>query len=168
MTDLQVLNNWERVLDVLYRCNLRLSASKTIINPQSTTVLGWIWSTGPLKASPHHIAMLASPPAPKTVKTRCWCRDPPIRLCHPQCPHAPLDLLGYEVIIANSALHTSMTIYHLISSAHLCNNYQLFTEVEVEIIVHKTEHKRWFYSYVTHLFLQWLRAQKPCEMPGGE
>ena len=30
-----LLHNWRRVLQALYRCNLRLSASKTIINPKS-------------------------------------------------------------------------------------------------------------------------------------
>ena len=68
-TQTNLLNNWERVLHVcaLYQCNLHLSLSKTIINPQSTTVLVYIWNAGILKASPHRIAMLASCPAPKTV-----------------------------------------------------------------------------------------------------
>ena len=64
-TDL--LNNWKRVLGALSQCNLRLSASKTIINPKSTTILGWIWSAGTLKASPHRVATLSSCPAPETV-----------------------------------------------------------------------------------------------------
>ena len=34
----------------------------------------------------------------------------------------PLALVGYEIIIANSALCTSLAIYHLISNAHLWNN----------------------------------------------
>ena len=28
----------------LYRCDLQLLASKTIITPKTTTILGWIWS----------------------------------------------------------------------------------------------------------------------------
>ena len=40
--------------------NLCLSAVKTVINPKSTTILGWIWNCGTLKASPHRIAALAS------------------------------------------------------------------------------------------------------------
>jgi len=32
----------------------------------------------------------------------------------------PLALVGYEMIIANSALRTSLAIYHLISNAPLC------------------------------------------------
>ena len=36
----ELLQNWQRVLDALQRCNLHLSASKTIIGPQSTTILG--------------------------------------------------------------------------------------------------------------------------------
>ena len=34
----------------------------------------------------------------------------------------PLALVGYEMIIANSALRTSLAIYHLISNARSGNN----------------------------------------------
>ena len=37
----------------------------------------------------------------------------------------PLALIGYEMIIANSALQASLAIYHLISNAHLWNNILL-------------------------------------------
>ncbi|EDO36795.1 predicted protein [Nematostella vectensis] len=40
-TPTELLNNWQRVHDVLYKCNLRLSAAKTVIDRQSTTALGW-------------------------------------------------------------------------------------------------------------------------------
>ena len=66
-TPFELLENGQRVLQTLYQCDLRLSASKTVINPKSTTVLGWIWSSGTLQASPHRIATLASCPAPETV-----------------------------------------------------------------------------------------------------
>lgn len=45
-TPQELLRNWRSVLQALYRCDLRLSASKTIVNPPSTTILGWIWSAG--------------------------------------------------------------------------------------------------------------------------
>ena len=64
----ELLSNWVRVLQALHDCNLRLSASKTVIAPKSTTILGWIWTQGSLSASPHRIAMLSSCPSPKTVK----------------------------------------------------------------------------------------------------
>ena len=35
----------------------------------------------------------------------------------------PLALVGYEMIIANSALCASLAIYHVISNARLWNNY---------------------------------------------
>ena len=38
----ELLSNWKKVLQALHKCDLRLSASKTIINPQSTTILGWV------------------------------------------------------------------------------------------------------------------------------
>ena len=63
----ELLQNWTKVLRALHKCALRLSASKTIINPQSTTTLGWIWNCGTLSASPHRIAALASCPEPDTV-----------------------------------------------------------------------------------------------------
>ena len=63
-----LLSNWRRVLQSLDRCNLRLSATKTIICPKSTTILGWIWSQGTLAASPHRIAVLSSCPPPQSVK----------------------------------------------------------------------------------------------------
>ena len=34
----------------------------------------------------------------------------------------PLALVGYEMIIANSAPRTSLALYHLISNAHSWNN----------------------------------------------
>ena len=61
------LQKWTKFLRALHKCDLRLSASKTIINLQSTTILGWIWNCGTLSASPHCIAALASCPAPDTV-----------------------------------------------------------------------------------------------------
>ena len=63
----ELLSNWKKVLQALHKCDLRLSAPKTIINPQSTTILGWVWNSGTLSASPHRIATLASCPPPDTV-----------------------------------------------------------------------------------------------------
>lgn len=63
----ELLLIWTRVLDQLDRCNLRLSPS-TVICPNSTTVLGWVWSQGTLSASPHRISVLSSCPLPTTVK----------------------------------------------------------------------------------------------------
>ena len=53
-------NNWRRVLQALDRCNLRLSPTKTVICPKTTSVLGWIWSQGRLSANLHRIAVLVS------------------------------------------------------------------------------------------------------------
>ena len=64
----ELLENWKKVLQALQRSNLCLSASKTVINPRSTTILGWIWSHGTLTASAHRIATLASYPRPDTVR----------------------------------------------------------------------------------------------------
>ena len=62
------LHHWERVLQALSKCNLILSASKTVIcNPKSTVILGWIWDFGTLQASPHRTVALASCSKPETV-----------------------------------------------------------------------------------------------------
>ncbi|XP_056001758.1 uncharacterized protein LOC130048742 [Ostrea edulis] len=56
----QLLENFSRVLTALNKCNIKLSASKTVIAPLRTTILGWIWQQGTLSASPHRTATLAS------------------------------------------------------------------------------------------------------------
>ena len=63
----ELLHNWSLVLHALHNSGLHLSASKTIINPRSTTILGWIWSQGQLQASPHRVSTLASCEPPKKV-----------------------------------------------------------------------------------------------------
>ena len=65
----EALENWRLVLEALHTCDLRLSASKTVICPRSTTVLGWVWSDGQISASPHRICTLATCDLPKTVKS---------------------------------------------------------------------------------------------------
>ena len=56
---IEVLTNWRRVLDLLQKNNLCLSAAKTIICPRKAVVLGWVWSNGTLQASPHKLAALS-------------------------------------------------------------------------------------------------------------
>ena len=62
-----LLSNWRKVLEALNTCDLRLSASKTVIAPKSTNILGWIWSQGTIHASPHRIATLSTCDKPSTV-----------------------------------------------------------------------------------------------------
>lgn len=64
----ELLTNWRRVLETLHKCNLKLSPTKTIICPRSTTILGWVWSQGSLSASPHRVAVLSKCPPPETVR----------------------------------------------------------------------------------------------------
>ncbi|KAL2098321.1 hypothetical protein ACEWY4_007528 [Coilia grayii] len=63
----EMLDNWTSVLCALSRCNLRLSASKTVINPRSTNILGWVWTQGTLQPSPHRVSTLATCEPPKSV-----------------------------------------------------------------------------------------------------
>ena len=63
----EVLDNWSRVLALLQKNNLRLSAVKTIICPRKATILGWVWSNGTLQACPHKLAALSSVEPPSTV-----------------------------------------------------------------------------------------------------
>lgn len=64
----ELLHNWRQVLQALHKCNLRLSASKTSINPKSAVLLSWFWNSGTLQASPHRVATLSSCSAPETVR----------------------------------------------------------------------------------------------------
>ncbi|XP_038064669.1 uncharacterized protein LOC119735050 [Patiria miniata] len=63
----ELLHNWRRVLHTLYKCDLPLSAKKTVICPKTTTILGWVWSLGTLRGSPHRVATLASCSIPEKV-----------------------------------------------------------------------------------------------------
>ena len=67
-TPQELLTNWSQILDALTKCNLRLSACKTVICPKTITILGWIWSQGSLSASPHRITALATCRSPESVK----------------------------------------------------------------------------------------------------
>lgn len=66
-TPIDLLNNFTRTLQALQRNCLNLSASKTVITQRETTILGWIWREGTLRASPHRIAGLANCQPPSTV-----------------------------------------------------------------------------------------------------
>ena len=64
----EVLDNWRRVLALLHKNSLRLSAAKTIICPRKAIVLGWVWSNGTLQASPQRLAALSSVEPPSAVQ----------------------------------------------------------------------------------------------------
>ena len=59
---------WAKVIEQLDKCNVRLSPTKTVICPKSTTILGLVWSEGQLSESPHRAAGLSSCLPPTTVK----------------------------------------------------------------------------------------------------
>ena len=50
----------------MHKNNLKLSSSKTVVCPKSTTILGWIWCNGSLSISSHKICPLLSSEPPKT------------------------------------------------------------------------------------------------------
>ena len=89
-----LLCTWEEVLQCMERNNLRLSATKTVICPTSTTILGWHWQQGTISASTHRISPLVSCEKPKTVKgLRSWCGAVKfIKTCIPQCSTLLADL----------------------------------------------------------------------------
>ena len=66
-TPRELLHNWKRVPQALHKCNLRLSAHKTIISPKTTNILAWIWNAGSLSASPHRFNTLATYTEPNTI-----------------------------------------------------------------------------------------------------
>ena len=59
-TNEDLLINWDHLLSALFHNGLRLSAPKSVIAPKSTTILGWIWSQGTIKASPHCTSALTT------------------------------------------------------------------------------------------------------------
>ena len=63
----ELIETWHRVLKSLQDSGLYLSASKTIICPRTTTILGWTCSEGKISASKHKIATLASCKLPDIV-----------------------------------------------------------------------------------------------------
>ena len=63
----ELLCNWRKVLQAFHKCNIRLAASKTIVCPKTTTILGWVWTQGSIHASSHRIATLSMCPPPETV-----------------------------------------------------------------------------------------------------
>ena len=67
-TPKELLSNLEQVLGILLENDLRLSARKTSIAPKTVTILGWVWSNGYLKASPHKLSALTECDPPKTLK----------------------------------------------------------------------------------------------------
>ena len=70
----ELLKVWEELLRRMEANNLRLSGPKTLVNPQSTPILGWKWSQGKISPLPHRISPLCSAEPPKTVKLlRSWC-----------------------------------------------------------------------------------------------
>ena len=63
----ELKDNFQLVLQKLLDNNIKLSPTKTVIAPKSVTILGWIWTSGQLKASSHKLSALTSCPPPKTV-----------------------------------------------------------------------------------------------------
>jgi hypothetical protein len=61
----ELVHNFSRLLSALQNCNLKLSPSKTVIAPSSTSVLGWTWSKSTLK---HALIASKSCQPPSTVK----------------------------------------------------------------------------------------------------
>ena len=69
----ELYNILEEVLGILLENNLRISAKKTIIAPKSVMVLGWIWRSGVLSASPHRLSALSECEPPVTAKAlKSW------------------------------------------------------------------------------------------------
>ncbi len=67
-TVMDLLANWERVLSLFEKNNLKLSPVKTVICPVTTTILGWIWTSGSIAVSRHKINPLTVCDKPATVK----------------------------------------------------------------------------------------------------
>ena len=65
----ELKQTFHKLLQRFLENNLKLSPRKTFIVPESVEVLGWIWTSGKLRASPHKLSSLANCPPPKTVSS---------------------------------------------------------------------------------------------------
>ena len=63
----ELFENFEIVLHRMLESNIKLSPTKTIIAPKSISILGWIWTSGRLSASPHRLTALSTCSPPETV-----------------------------------------------------------------------------------------------------
>ena len=59
--------NWAEVFGIMQKNNLKLKVDKTKIAPTSTTILGWNWNNGSIRAGAHKISPLATCSPPVTV-----------------------------------------------------------------------------------------------------
>lgn len=63
----ELFDNLKIILHRLMENNLKLCARKTVIAPKEVNILGWLWSAGNIRASPHRLAALAECSPPVTV-----------------------------------------------------------------------------------------------------
>jgi hypothetical protein len=63
----ELRENFQRVLQKLMENDIRLSAAKTFIAPKTVNILGWVWSAGQIRASPHRLSALSTCQKPETV-----------------------------------------------------------------------------------------------------
>ena len=69
----ELYQNFKDVLEILSQNNLKLKARKTVIAPKSVILLGWVWSHGTLRASPHKLSGLSECDPPSTIKAlKSW------------------------------------------------------------------------------------------------
>ena len=58
------LQNQQNVSQTVHKCDLCLSALKSVINLQVTANLDWVWKSGTSQASSHHFHTLPLVPSP--------------------------------------------------------------------------------------------------------
>ena len=63
----ELLESWTKVLAAFHKKHLRLSVSKTIINPKCTTIHCWTWSKGTLTGNQYQISVVCSCSPPEKV-----------------------------------------------------------------------------------------------------
>ena len=83
-----LLTKFKLVLEALQKCGLRLSPAKTEVCPRSTTILGWIWTSGELSASPpshRYICDMRTPNNSDWITLIHWCIQGPWKGASPKC-----------------------------------------------------------------------------------
>lgn len=69
----ELCKNWDRVLTICQRADIRLGPSKVTIAPKTTKILGWTWNQGVLEIDAHATNRLESCQPPETAQgLRGW------------------------------------------------------------------------------------------------
>ena len=128
----ELLHNWRRVLTALSSCGMSLSAAKTVVNPVSTQILGWMWRQGTLQACPHRVSTLAQCALPSSVRD-LWSFIGAYKVLARVIPQCAKYMFPLEDAIAGHAPGDKLTVSPDLRDAFLAAQQALSTHVTITI-----------------------------------